>query len=444
MKNERDPETGLIYQELRDEEVTQNWTRLFPHLRLIGDELFETVQQKLRQNAEIYAKFRDHEGKIRGSNGDRRGQALLSGLIECGSCGAKFVCAGKRIYCPRHPKGQCPCATGLNRDLAERLILDQVAEIILASPEWLSELENAIAQASTAIDERAPSEEMNLRLQLAEAESRRENLLRIAEDGDGDPDIKKRLAERRREIHQLRDRIQRMESRQPVANSIPTRESLATDLQNLAERLQGSEAAAGEVLRRLLGGRIVVEEVKPMGSRHGFLRGTLQVRVYDVSQAINRGTDMNDAESSPFISRVINFIETENMNVTNELRERVWQLYSEGRLTKEISSELKVNRNRITKLLEEASAARGEELLDGRTRRTSLHKKHLEPPLYQAIASSVMDQFDRGELYTTISSSLDIDMVTVRKAVNWWHETQGLAAPDGRSRRLQLEVKSRK
>lgn len=444
MKNVRDPETGQIHQELREEEETENWKRLFPNLRLFSDELFEAAQQKLRNNCELYTKTRTEKGRLRGSTGERPGQLLLSGLIECGVCGSKFVCAGKRLYCPNHPKGQCSCATGLNRKLAERLILDEVGAIILASPEWLSELESELARASAAIHERAPSEETALRRQLADVESRRENLLQLAEEGDHDPDLKQRLAERRCEAQELRNRLRRLESRQPVTDLVPTREMLTADLQNLADRLQGSEAAAGEVLRRLLGSKIVVEEVKPTGSRHGFLRGTLQLRVYDVSQAIGRTDGMNDLGSSAFATRAIDFLDPERLVVIDNLRDRAWQMYSEGRLTKEISTELKVNRNRITQLLQEAAADHGEDLVDGRTRRTNLSRKHLEPPLFQVIAPSVMEQYHRGELYASIASCLKIDINTVRKTVNWWHQTQGLSAPDGRSRRIQLEVKIRK
>ncbi len=444
MENERDPETGKISQKLRAEEETEKWKRLFPELRLVKDELFAGAQQKLRENAEQCAKTRGDKGRLQGSTGDLRGQVLLSGLIECGTCGSKFVCAGKRVYCPNHSKGQCSCATGLKRELAERLILDQVGELIRTSPEWLGELETALLQASKTLHERAPEEVEALRRQLVEAESRRDNLLRLAEDGELDPDLKQRLAMRRQQIRELRDRLQQFEPKQNVAESVPTRESLMADLENLAERLKGSAAAAGEVLRGLLGGKILVEEVKPAGTRHGFLRGILQVRIYDVSQTIGLGDGIDCRESSAVVTRVIDFLDPEPLTVVDELRDRAWALYVEGRLAKEISAELGVNRNRVVKLLEETAADRGEKLIDGRTRRSNLARKHLEPPLFQALAPRVMEQFHRGDLYSSIASTLKIDINTVRKSVTWWHHQQGLAAPDGRSRRLLLDVKSRK
>lgn len=445
MENERDPETGQLRQKLRDDEETEKWMRVFPELRLIKDELFVLAQQKLRENAELYVKARDEKGRLLGSTGNHRGQRLLSGLIECGVCGSKFVCAGKRMYCPNHPKGRCSCATGLKRELAESLILGQVGEIILSSSEWLCELETELARAYAAIYERVPSEEANLRRQLADVESRRENLLRLAETGDVDSDLKRRLAERRREARDLRDRLQQIESRQPAAQSSPTRENLVADLENLAERLSGSEAAANEVLRRLLGGTVVVEEVKMTGSRHGFLRGTIRVRVYDVSHAIGKGEELHEVDSTTVVSRVIDFVDPNIVNAETDLRGRAWTMYVEkNMLVKEISSELAINRNRVAKLLEEVAAADGERLVDGRTRRSNLSRKHLEPPPYQTIASSVMELFHQRELYSTIASTLDVDINTIRKSVKWWHESRGLPTPDGRSRRMILNVKCRK
>ncbi len=444
MTNVRDPETGIIHQELRDEAETEKWTRQFPHLRLLPDERFEAAQQKLRHNSDGCAKSRAKKGRLCGSTGDRRGQLLLSGLIECGGCGSKFVCAGKRLYCPNHPKGQCPCATGLNRELAERLILNQVGSIIQQTPEWLDELEAALVQANALRQQRAPTEAAALRRQLSDVESRRDNLLLLAESGEADPDLTRRLAERRREARDLRDRLRQLESHQCVSVVAPTRESLIADLQNLAERVHGSEAAAGEALRQLLGGKILVEEVTQIGSSRKYLRGTLRLRVYDVSQAIGREAGMDEIEAPEVISRVIDFFDPDIQAEAGSLRERAWLMYKEGRLAKEISAELEINRNRVADLLQEAAAVHGENLVDGRTRRATLSMKHLEQPLFQAIAPRVMELFDGGELYATIASTLKVDINTIRKSVTWWHECRGLQAPDGRSRRLELEVKSRK
>lgn len=168
------------------------------------------------------------------------------------------------------------------------------------------------------------------------------------------------------------------------------------------------------------------------------------MRVYDVSNTMGHVESTDHGESATVVSRAIDFVDPDVRNSENELLERVWQMYSAGRLVKEISAELNVNRNRIVRLLKEAAAIHGETFVDGRTRRANLSKKHLEPPLFQAIAPRVMEMFHRGELYATIASTLQIDINTIRKTVVWWHETNGLPPPDGRTRRQGLEVKSRK
>lgn len=127
---------------------------------------------------------------------------------------------------------------------------------------------------------------------------------------------------------------------------------------------------------------------------------------------------MDSLDSSAVVTRVIDFLDPEPSMAMGEFRDRAWALYAEGRLAKEISGELGVNRNRVMKMLEEVAADRGEKLIDGRTRRSNLARKHLEPPLFQALAPSVMEQFHRGDLYSSIASTLKIDINTVRKSVN--------------------------
>lgn len=49
-RNVRDPETGQVHQEFRDEEETARWTRQFDHLRVIDDRTFKAVQSRLDAN----------------------------------------------------------------------------------------------------------------------------------------------------------------------------------------------------------------------------------------------------------------------------------------------------------------------------------------------------------------------------------------------------------
>ena len=94
-------------------------------------------------------------------------------------------------------------------------------------------------------------------------------------------------------------------------------------------------------------------------------------------------------------------------------------------------------------LLKESFALEGKELPDGRSRRSKLDKKHIEPPRYQAVADEVMALYDEGKLLGEIAEQLQLDRNRVTSSVRYWHELRGLPVPDGRTRRKCLDRKSR-
>jgi hypothetical protein len=129
-KNCRDPLTGHIYKELRPEEETQAWIRRFPQLQIVDDETFAGAQHRLDQNEEDCAAFRGDEGKLtgwpKGMSGSRH---LLRGKIRCSGCGSAFYVGGGRgqyLICPAFRNGLCRCRTMLPRELARRLILEEI------------------------------------------------------------------------------------------------------------------------------------------------------------------------------------------------------------------------------------------------------------------------------------------------------------------------------
>jgi len=80
---------------------------------------------------------------------------------------------------------------------------------------------------------------------------------------------------------------------------------------------------------------------------------------------------------------------------------------------------------------------------DGRSRRGTLAQHNREPDLFRRIADRAKALFDDGLLYEVIASELECDRTTVREALRFWHESRGLALPDGRSRRKTLPRKQR-
>jgi hypothetical protein len=80
---------------------------------------------------------------------------------------------------------------------------------------------------------------------------------------------------------------------------------------------------------------------------------------------------------------------------------------------------------------------------DGRSRRKQLAKKGLEPPKYVRIADQAKGLLDDNMLMIDICKEVGCDRTTLTRAIAHWHQSRGLPAPDGRSRRKTLEQKSR-
>ena len=109
----------------------------------------------------------------------------------------------------------------------------------------------------------------------------------------------------------------------------------------------------------------------------------------------------------------------------------------------EIRAVLKCSRSRVAKLIRQAAEARGEVVEDGRTRRSKLSKKHLEPPMYQQIAERAVALWNDSDLLIDqIATELNVDRNTITHAVAYWHKLHNLPVPDGRTRRKRLSQKS--
>jgi site-specific DNA recombinase len=94
-----------------------------PHLRIIDDDLWNTVQERLngiRHSASVSkareTRFWEH----------RRARHLFTGLMVCAECGASMIAAGKDYMACDHARNQGTCINkrGIKRDRIEGLVLD--------------------------------------------------------------------------------------------------------------------------------------------------------------------------------------------------------------------------------------------------------------------------------------------------------------------------------
>jgi hypothetical protein len=103
----------------------------------------------------------------------------------------------------------------------------------------------------------------------------------------------------------------------------------------------------------------------------------------------------------------------------------------------------KIGRNIVAKALKHSFSSQDLPVPDGRSRRTTLARKSVHPSLVAQIADRAMELDRQGQLYTEIAEQLNVDRNTLTAAVKHWHVSRGLPVPDGRSRRKDLQRKSR-
>jgi DNA invertase Pin-like site-specific DNA recombinase len=447
MKNVRDPMTGAVRQEQRDEEESGKWKRKFPHLRIISDEIFAQAQQLLQENYEKYAANRRDDGTLDWSqcgSTDCPPRHLLHQLVRCATCESTFHVHGakaKYLVCSGYKKGICECRTQLRRDRAERMILERIASRILSDPAWFQEVLRQLQQAWERQESLIPTELAAAERAIGDVDLKIARLVDRVERGDDDPDICRRLEERREERRQLLRRREQLKQNQALQQQAPTKNWLRGQLQQLDRALHESTPAAAYALRELVGGSIVVTEVKKAGKQRHHLRGSFTLRTAVVSRAA-RILDQAPPRPADILETsdggepiVIDFVDPDPLD---EKAEEVKALYDQGLLNTVIAQKLKTSKSQVTKLLHHWFESRGERMPDGRARRSQLLVKHADPLPYQQLETQVMELYDQKHPLQDIAGTVDRDRNTITAVIKRWHEARGLPVPDGRTRRKSL------
>jgi site-specific DNA recombinase len=117
----KDPDTG---RRVRRDRPQSEWI-ITSGPAIVGQ---ERAQRRLNAGASLYGR--------RGPGGHPR--YLLSGLLQCGYCGAKLIITGSNAshyYCATHRQGgdaACSMSVGVRRDVAEHVILQPIREELLS------------------------------------------------------------------------------------------------------------------------------------------------------------------------------------------------------------------------------------------------------------------------------------------------------------------------
>jgi site-specific DNA recombinase len=440
-RNHRDPETGDIYKELREEDEWKKWVRHLPELKIVVEEVFAEAQRRLDENEQKCADFRGEEGAFTGSPKDRaHPRHLLQRRVRCSECGAYFYVSGTRgLACPGARDGVCSCRTMLPRELAEKLILAEIGRRILEDPAWRKEVHEAALREWQTSQSQVPSELQAAQDQLRELDRKIANLLDQIEEGNAPVDVRDRLRLRRDERGQLARQIekwQRQVTQKPQALSA---EQVDEGLQNLHRVLSSGTPAAAIALGSLIGD-IVVRAVWRPGRKRLFLQGEFFLRTRKATDALNcpqpSENERDAAEEEPSGERIV--IDFVAPDPKFEMSDKVKDLYDTGLANWEIAEQLELHPSRVTLLYNFWHERRG---LSAPARGKRPKRNRRETPLYKRIADEAKQRWEAGESESEIGRDLETTQATVRDAIAWWHKSRKLPVPKFADRRkTQVEL----
>ena len=438
--NVRDPLTLQLRQEKRPAaEMREEWLRHFPELQLIDDETFAKAQELLKENADAHAPRRRPNGKLHGSTpaaSTAHPRHLLSGLIECGHCGGRMIVGGphgKYLFCPQYKMGVCPNQTQLRRDRAEKMILEAIGDRILANGEWIELLLENACKSHDDLKRRLPDEHRAAQEALADVTRRISTLLDNAEQ-QRIPDLDRRLAERQSQREELIMTLTRLDGDQQRLDKPPTREWIEEELAMLHLRLNAGGPAATHALRALVGGKMVVTEVRRPGRKRHYLQGRAQLRLYAVAGAAGVETPASAGETIPTVDVVIDFRNPERYELIADEVKRLWDA---GVTEKKMREQLNISRTLFSRAMDFWHEQRGLKRTDGRSSRKRLKGRRKAEQQQQEIMALYDQDLPVGKIAEQLGCCVEI----IRECVEQWYRALGLAVPDGRARRREIRLR---
>jgi hypothetical protein len=187
------------------------------------------------------------------------------------------------------------------------------------------------------------------------------------------------------------------------------------------------------VLHDLTGGKIVMSQQGETRRRRGYLRGTFQLQLVDAvlnRAAVGNTNELtsNGAAATQTGAQWID-IDFRPESTAQQRADEVKKLFDKGLMMAEIALQLGLRRNQVTLALQEWYASRNLEKPDGRTRRSTLAKKHLIAPRYQQLAHEAMQLYNGGMKLQDIAAQLKCDCATLAMALDWWQREHDVTLP---------------
>ena len=418
----------------------------FEALRIVSDAVWYKVQALLLQE-------RGNRGRKPTKSAAHLRPKLLNGILWCpehdrplqtgGGANKMMVCK----LCRATVKEKRPLYTQLNRELALKLTLDKLAELVRSDEGLVAMIVEACRCEAATAQQPDPTRLGQLKSQEAKKSRAIQSNLRNrgdTEEDQAETDIV--VAELRRERAVLHAEIGLLEAAQHRQAIVPEE----TTVRGMLADLGGTLAQAGleaddtktRMIRRLIvaltGGKIMLSQQGERQAQRGWLQGRFRVDL--LSHAVERLTGFPTSAAD---SREVT-IDFRRPTKRETEADEAWAMQEAGALHIDIVQQLKFSKRKVTALLKHASAVRGIPYEDGRSRRSRLERKHQVPPPFERLASEVGALAEvEGLLYVEIQDRLHVDKTTVSKAHDKYRADHGLPPLDGRARRKLLDHKNR-
>jgi site-specific DNA recombinase len=239
-KKVRVPETGRRIKRPRSPD---DWVMAkVPEQRIISDELWERVQQRLEQVKQFYGNAGRRAGLLRARSASS--PYLFSGFLVCGACGARMNIVsgrGQRRHasygCPLNAqRGVCSNNLRIRRDVLERGLLSRLQAEVL-QPEVIKYTLDRFDQALASVLESWRGELAQLEIRKAKLEEELKNLTAAIAGGTYSASIIEAITVRESEIRAIANRMLESRPESVKTRLIDVREFVLSRLGNLCELL---------------------------------------------------------------------------------------------------------------------------------------------------------------------------------------------------------------
>lgn len=250
------------------------------------------------------------------------------------------------------------------------------------------------------------------------------------------PEIEARLAELRSERESIQAEQRQLLADDESKKGPPTRAWIEERLSDLRSALSEHGPAAAHALRALVGGRIVVTEIRRPGKQRHYLRGRMEVRLRDVGETM--GAKIVDGSESEVLRIEIIEIDFRRPERYEQIADEVKRLWDDGLTDKEIAKKVNCGRALIPLALDHWYEQRGLVRPDGR----SLKKRLKNRRKADKCQAQIMELWHQDLSVNEIARRLGCCLEIVHEAVTKWHLEGNLPVPDGRARRRQIRLKN--